>query len=120
MTIISFCIFLITVTSCNAQEKFHSGGPYYYESFATYKLPPHPVGELNPEEAKKRDSYYIAYFDDNGKIVSFSKYLYGKLEFSAKYTYTQEGYLERRELTKASGEVVIQYFDKKGRIIQKK
>lgn len=117
---LSLTFLLFVSASCIAQEKYHPGGPYYYGDFATYKIPFRPIEELTPSEAKTRDVYYLAYFNDGGEILSFTKYLKGKIEFSDKYIYDQSGILERRELTKSTGEVIIQYFDKQGRIIQKK
>ncbi len=116
---VTISLLLVLSTSCNAQEKKHQGGPYYYESFANYEIPFRPIGELTSEQAKSRDSYYIAYFNDNGAIVSFEKYLHGKSEFSDRYIYKADGVLERRELTKASGEITTQYFDKNGKMIKK-
>lgn len=107
------------VSSSHAQGKYHPGGPYYYESFADYDIPFRPLGEIILEKAKSRDSYYIAYFNDDGNIISFEKYLYGKKEFHDQYFYKSNGTPERRELTKASGEIVIQYFDKNGKLIKK-
>lgn len=114
-----FSILFLMAASCKAEGKYRAGGPYYYESFANYEIPFRPIGELTSEEAKVRDSYYIAYFDNDGKIVSFTKYLYGKFEFSDKYIYRSNGVLERREMTKSTGDIEIQYFDKKGKIIEK-
>ena len=117
--IMSFNIFFIAFTSCKAQEHFRPGGPYYYESFANYEIPFRPIGELSADEAKLRDAYYVAYFNNNSKIVTFTKYLKGEIVFSDKYIYSRSSFLEQRELTKSTGEIVIQYFDKKGKIIQK-
>lgn len=116
---LSFSIVSLMVSSCHAQDKYHPGGPYYYESFSGYDIPFRPVGELTPEKAKSRETYYIAYFNNDGKIISFEKYLNGKKEFGDQYIYKSDGVLERRELSKASGEVTIQYFDKNGKMIKK-
>jgi antitoxin component YwqK of YwqJK toxin-antitoxin module len=114
-----FCFFLLVVPSCNPQERYRPGGPYYYGGFANYKIPFQPIEELTLDETKLRESYYVAYFDNSGKIVSFTKYLKGEPEFSDKYTYTSTGSLERREMTKYTAkEVVIQFYDRKGKMIK--
>jgi hypothetical protein len=117
--VLSFGIASLMISSCHAQDKYHSGGPFYYESFSGYDIPFRPVGELTPENAKSRDSYYIAHFNSDGKIVSFEKILYGKKEFSDLYIYNDGGIIERRELTNASGEVVIKFFDANGKMLKK-
>lgn len=117
--VLSFGIASLMISSCHAQEKYHSGGPFYYESFSGYEIPFRPVGELTPDNAKSRDSYYIAHFNSEGKIISFEKFLYGKKEFSDLYIYNSSGSIERRELTNAFGEIAINYFDKSGKIIKK-
>ncbi len=81
-------------------------------------MPPQPLKEISPEEAKLRESYYVAYFDDKGKIISFTKYLRNKKEFDNKYMYSSNGLLERREITKPTGEKIIQFFDERGNIIK--
>ena len=116
-TLISLTFLPFACTACIAQEKRHIGGPYYFESFANYKIPFQPIKELSKDEAKTRDAYYIAYYNEDGKIVSFSKYLNGKMEFDDKYFYGADGRIEKRELLKSSGERAIHYFDKEGNII---
>ena len=116
-TMISLTFLPFISTACMAQETRHTGGPYYFESFANYKIPFWPIKKLSEDEAKTRDAYYIAYYDKDGKIVSFTKYLYGKMEFDDKYFYGADGRIERRELSKSTGETAIQYFDKNGKLI---
>jgi hypothetical protein len=119
-TAISLTILPIISMTCSAQEKQRTGGPYYFESFANYKIPFQPIRELTPTEARSHDVYYIAYYNNEGKIISFTKYLHGKMEFSDKYIYSVDGLIERREIAKPTGEIVIQYFDKNGKLIPEK
>lgn len=90
--------------SCHQQIKYHPGGPYYYESFANYEIPFHPVDEITIEKAEKLNSYYIAYFNDEGRIISFEKILYGKRAFTDHYYYRADGTLSgergQKKLTK--------------------
>jgi hypothetical protein len=122
----SICInsFLLALSmillSCNSQNEYKSGNLIYFESFANYEIPFRPIGELTEEDAKSRKSYYTATFNDGGKILSFSKYLGGEIEFDDKYVYDQKGALIRRELTKSNGEVIVHEFDKAGKIKEKK
>jgi hypothetical protein len=114
----SMCLFFSTVASCKNEKKYSSGGPYYYKDWVSYTIPYKPYNEVTMEEAKTLNSYYEAYFDNNGKIILFTKYLNGEIEWSDKYFYTPDGLLGHREMTKANGEMQVQYFDKKGLIIR--
>jgi hypothetical protein len=118
IALISFT--LLPFIACIGQEKKYIGGPYYFESFANYKIPFRPTNELTPDAARTHDAYYIAYFNSDGKIVSFTKYLYGKMEFEDKYFYRGDGKIERRELSRSNGETTVQYFDEKGKLIPEK
>lgn len=116
LQLIGIFVLWLLCSSCSAEARYHPGGPYYYGSFADYKIPFQPIEELTQEKAKLRESYYVAYFDGDGRIVSFTKYFKGKKEFHDGYTYSSGGLLERREITKYTGEVTIQYFNNKGEI----
>jgi hypothetical protein len=80
-------------------------GPRYYGSFATYHIPFRPIEPLTQAEAKSWEAYYVAYFNTDGKILSFAKYLDGKREFSDEYTYDSMGIPVKRRTTKWGGEV---------------
>lgn len=105
---------LLTSLSCNAEEKHLPGMPYYYESFSHYKFPYKPTRPIAYEEAIKRKAYYIAYYDDKNKLISFTKYLSGKLIFSVNYFYRDSGTVEHSEDINEVGERKIQYFDENG------
>lgn len=115
-----FFLICSLIFSCNAKEKYRPGMPYYFESFANYGIPFRPIKEISKDEIGKRESYYVAVFNEEGQIISFSKYLNGNLEFIDNYIYDANGVLDRRELIKSTGEKIIQFFDKGGRIIQSK
>jgi hypothetical protein len=114
--LITIAFISLQCATCASQPSSRSGGPYYYGTFANYKVPFQPLEELSYEEAKLRESYYVAYFDSNSRIIGFSKYLKGKMEFEDKYVYSTNGILERRELIKNTGEVTIQHFNRRGEI----
>ena len=113
------CLFLMS-TSCKTKEIQHSPGvSYYFGGFATYYKPFIPEEPLQYDEAVKREAYYVAYYNEKGQLQSFTKYLYGKLEFSVKYYYRASGIIEREDYHKSNGEVGSWYYDDKGNIIKK-
>jgi len=111
-------VFLLLPTSCNAQVKHNPGMPYYYGSFSGYYRPYRPSEPLTFEDAIKRHSYYVAYYDEQEKVISFTKYLNGKLLFNTKYFYWQSGTLEREEITDEKGETRTNNYDEKGKRIK--
>jgi antitoxin component YwqK of YwqJK toxin-antitoxin module len=120
----NICIYIVLVTimsmplSCHAEQPKYSGGPYYFTGWKNYKIPFEPVGQIPFEKAKQLTAYYEAYFDKNGNIVSFKKYINGKIEWSDAYSYDKSGTILNRILTRNDGTVIKQYFDEKGRIIK--
>lgn len=110
------------VCSCNSsgQPKYHSGGPYFYKSWASYVLPYRPTEEISETEAKDLErqgyAFYIAYFNDDGYIKSFEKRYQGKQEFKTTYFY-EKGILKKEESIQDGKSRTILY-DNKGKIIK--
>lgn len=107
---------IILSSSCSAnQPKYHPGGPYYYKSWANYHLPYRPVDEVSKSGAEELEnqgfSYYIAYFDEEGRIKSFEKRYREKMEFNVTYFY-ENGVLKKEEGLDANGKVKITLYDK--------
>ena len=105
----------------NAQPKYHPGGPYYYKSWASYILPLRPTGEISYQEAKQMEvsgySYYEAYFNDDGYIKEFKKYIHGQIVSTVIYFY-ENGVLVRSEEINREGKKTILLFGKNGKIIK--
>jgi len=92
--------------------------PHYYKSWGSYSKPPIPEEEITFEEAKKLTAYYVAYFDEKKRLISFEKYLHNVPDWSAKYFYSDLGYLEKEEISKPDGTKVINQYDSKGKILK--
>ncbi len=117
LLLLLICVSLII--SCNQKSK-KVGGPYYYESFASYQVPFKPIREISLASAKSREKEYAyieAYFDTNGSIVKFTKYYLGKVDFSVSYTNRPDGSVESAKFVKSDGEIELQQFDSKGELI---
>lgn len=117
MLFMGFAVLCISA-SCRAAEKHLPGVPYYYAEFSGYHIPPHPSKPLTSEEAVKRDAYYIAYYDERERLLSFTKYLYKKLFFIEKFFYRPDGTLERRESIDENGETKVYYYDENGKLVK--
>lgn len=103
------------------QPQYHSGGPYYYKSWAHYLFPYRPVGEMSVEEVKKAQeqgfAYYEAHFNDEGYITNFKKLYQGKAEFEVKYYY-ENGTLKKSESLDSKGQIKTATYDTKGEIVK--
>lgn len=116
-SVIILSIILGSTLNCKMEKKVYKGGPYYFSSWKNYKIPFEPVGEISIEEASKLDCYYEAYFDKTGKLIFFKKICNGNLEWNDEYFYSN-GKLYKRIMKMKNGKIIIQYFDKKGKIIK--
>jgi hypothetical protein len=101
---------------CNTQGRYHPGGPYYYLGWKAYFDPAEPIDEVSLEQAKTHDAYYVAYFGSDGKIVSFTKILYGQFAGETRYFYRPDGVLERSEDRMPDNEKRTRHYDRWGDI----
>ena len=68
-----------------------------------------PQGRVSRQQAEGLRSYYEAYYDDDGRLVTFVKHLEGNTVWTDTYEYRGKT-LARRRLVKESGEVIEQRF----------
>ncbi|MTJ53160.1 hypothetical protein FJR38_11175 [Anabaena sp. UHCC 0253] len=59
----------------------------YFGSWKSYQIPFVPVEPISQEEAQKRRSYYVGYYNSSKQLERFEKHLDGKLEWQDKYIY---------------------------------
>ena len=71
---------LLVCTAIYAGEGIYKGGPYYYRYIKENTVTYEPVGEINYEEANNLYTYYEAYFDADGRIITLKRYVKGKLD----------------------------------------
>ena len=85
---------VVAVRFVNSERYHKSGGPYYFKDFSyDYGDIKWPTGEITFEAAKKRGAYFVAYFSDEGKILSIEKIIAGQSQFKEVYIYDSEGEL---------------------------
>ncbi len=95
------------------------GGPHYYSSFKTKSLPEVPTGSITEVEAKQNahaSSYYVAFFNNAGKLVRFEKYLHGKLDWVSEYTYDVDTKILRGRNVSPDGSETEHEFDAAGKV----
>lgn len=90
----------------------------YFGSWKSQQIPFVPEDPISQEEAEKRKSYYIGYYNNARQLERFEKYLDGKLNWQDEYVYWDNGKLKTRIMVKANGSRIIQHFDRSGSIIQ--
>jgi|WetSurMetagenome_2_1015567.scaffolds.fasta_scaffold00263_28 hypothetical protein len=114
---------LFMVAGCHGTDKPKlSGGPFYFEN-AMRKMkadfPVRPVDAITAEEISKYKTYYVAFYDEKGRIISCEKILHGKTHWLSKYIYSSSGYLEKEEYHNPAGEIIMIYYDKNQNVIKK-
>ncbi len=89
----------------------------YFESWSGYNIPFTPIREITLERALSLKAYYIATYR-NEVLVSFEKILDSQREWLDVYEYWENSQkLKKRIMTHASGEVIVQNFDRSGNML---
>ncbi|HEY6011645.1 MAG TPA: hypothetical protein VIX18_09250 [Nitrospirota bacterium] len=98
--------------------QYRPGGPYYYKSWINYYLPYRPAGEISLSEAEALErrgyAYCVAFFDTQGRIISFEKKYGSTVEFKVTYFYVN-GVLRREGIIDANGLAKFTFYDEKGK-----
>lgn len=102
----------------NHTDNTTSNSVSYFGSWASHRIPFVPTEPISQEEAKKRQAYYVGYYNSNKQLERFEKYLDGKLEWQDKYVYWDNEKLKNRYMIKADGSETIQNFDRDGNMIK--
>lgn len=118
---LSFSILYGTEGCSGPGETKKSGGPYYYKHILQKMktdFPVRPVDEISAGEAKTYTAYYVVHYDEKGRIVSCEKILHAKTDWSSRYYYSNDGYLEKEDLIDPDGKKTLIYYDRAGNIIK--
>ena len=108
LLVISILILLSSFgsTGCSCYKTYHPGGPYYYAIGISYFIPDRPTHEITKAEAlegeSRGESYYIAFFNNDGFIKSLEERIGGKRTFKREYFYEKKR-LARLEKTDSKG-----------------
>jgi len=88
----------------------------FYVSYTGIKLPVRMVNPLEEKDLANRNTFIIAYFDKDDKMVGFEKMVYGAVELSHYYDYYPSGALQQAEIMMDDVVTLIDY-DEAGNII---
>lgn len=81
--------FLLALThaasAASLKDKFAPGTSYYFDDFDPGQQPWEPGQHLNIEEVFKNHQYYEIVFDQDGKVITVTRYIRGDKEGSEKY-----------------------------------
>ena len=81
---------LLSLAGCE-HSRHAAGGPYYFESFATYYRDFHPTKEVSSSGAEKLQadgySFYKVWFNEQGRVDKYEKHYKGVIDFQVTYTY---------------------------------
>lgn len=122
IVIMIISIFIIAGCTHAEEPKMKTGVPYYFQWVAMKMktdFPIRPVEQISKDDAQKMRAYYVAYYDNKGRIISCSKILDGKIDWITKYYYNTIGYLDKEEYTGPDGALIITYYDKLHNVIKK-
>ena len=95
------------------------GGPFYSLGVEIISsIPLRPIHDVSKSEADKHDTYGVAYYDQRGRIISYSKPLSGKEESFCRYYYDDKSVFEREECRNSSGTTIKRYFGADGSVLR--
>lgn len=97
LLVVLLILILLITYKCTSKARYHPGGPYYYRSFSNYDVPIKLTQEIPYKEAISEGSYFIAYFNNNGDVESYSVFVNGKLRATTKYYYNPDMTLKRAD-----------------------
>ena len=80
-----------------------AGSTVYYAGFSGYDLPLKMTDPLPKAEAEKLKSYYVAAYDDAGRLVEVRKFVDGRPSFLHEYQYGTNGTLVEARVSTADG-----------------
>ena len=88
----------------------------YFASSVGAALPLKLISEIGPEAIQNRNTYFIGFFDDSGRLLGFDKMVYGERAAFHRYEYASEGVLKRAVLLpEGDDEERALEFDESGR-----
>jgi len=89
-----------------------------FTSYTGIKLPLKLVNELDDNNLDKRITYFKGYYDTQDRLAILEKVVYGEVEFSHHYEYSEEGVLKKAILVETEELPRTLVFDEQGHAIE--
>ncbi len=86
----------------------------FFASFRGVNLPLRLVSELDGEAILHRGIFFVAYYDDEERMIGCDKYVQGCPTLSHRYEYHPGGTLKRAVVNTAGNEQGAVFFDETG------
>lgn len=86
----------------------------HFTSYSGIKLPLKLVSPIEEEDMGHRNTFYRGYYDDNERLLSCQKVVYGEVDLEHRYEYYDSGILKRAEIIEAGDDPVVIEFDEQG------
>ena len=83
-----------SATTTEKPKEKKTGGPHYFAWFEGKLWPEKPTHPITEQEAKSpayNGSYFVAYFDSDGRLLTIQKILNGKPDWRSEYKYDSAG-----------------------------
>ena len=87
----------------------------YFVSYSGVTLPLKLVNELQEQDRANRNTFFLGFYDDQGRLIRCEKQVYGETELLHRYEYHDGGALKQAEITDADGELTVLTFDLQGK-----
>lgn len=106
----------MTASDASAQVSPSDGGEAcsYFVTYTGVKMPFKLVEPIPAAQLTHRNTFIRAYFDPAGVLTGFDKMVYGEVELAHRYTYHDNGRLQRAEVTMVDEDTVVLCFDAQG------
>lgn len=112
------CTIFLWVMGCNVGESQETARVEYYQNFLGNEVPLRLVGRITQQEAEANAdvaAYFVAHYDEKGRLVRVTKMFRGSVAFDQTYSYYASGRLKRLAGTNPDGEHGVWDFDERGR-----
>ena len=88
----------------------------FFASFVGIGLPLRLISELEPSAIIHRNTYFVAYYDDVGRLTRCDKMVYGDRILSHAYEYYASGFLKSASIRSDDGDDGgVIFFDENGK-----
>ena len=77
----------------------------YFVSYSGVQMPLNLVQPLEPGGLNNRNTYFRAWYNAQGQLVTCEKIVYGEVEMAHRYEYHADGRLASARIADAEGEV---------------